>query len=186
MTRQTRGLLVSGRCIREMPLSAGWPTCRKAGALPAARRRGHGNAALPSATCPAMNYASRSIATAVSGAIALGPGSMIIPAQVTTDLENRYANVRRDHGSGGVDDAGKPVELRGFASGTLIRDRVMVTAGHFTAPAKALGSLPPAIRVFASFSPTDAKNPKTWIPVVRLATRSIDAALSAAAPMRPD
>lgn len=69
-----------------------------------------------------------------------------------------------------VDDAGKPVELRGFVSGTLIRDRVMVTAGHFTAPAKALGSLPPSIRIFASFSPTDVKDPKTWIPVVQLAT----------------
>ena len=69
-----------------------------------------------------------------------------------------------------VDDAGKPVELRAFVSGTLIRDRVMVTAGHFTAPAKALGSLPPSIRMFASFSPTDAKDPRTWIPVVRQAT----------------
>jgi len=94
---------------------------------------------------------------------------MTVSAQVTIDLENRYANV-------GVimvwrvDGAGKPVELRGFASGTLIRDRVMVTAGHFTAPAKALGSLPPSIRLFASFSPMDAKDPKTWIPVVRLAT----------------
>ncbi|MGH7710288.1 MAG: hypothetical protein ACREOG_03340 [Gemmatimonadaceae bacterium] len=90
-------------------------------------------------------------------------------AQATIDLENRYANV-------GVimvwrvDDAGNPVELRGFASGTLIRDRVIVTAGHFTAPAKALGSLPPSIRLFASFSPTNAKDPKTWIPVVGLAT----------------
>jgi hypothetical protein len=116
-----------------------------------------------------MNYASRSIATAIVGTIALGSGSLTVSAQVTPDLENRYSNV-------GVimvwrvDDAGKPVELRGFASGTLIWDRVMVTAGHFTAPAKALGSLPPAIRMFASFSPTDAKNPKTWIPVVRLAT----------------
>jgi hypothetical protein len=116
-----------------------------------------------------MNYTSRSIATAIAGTIALGPGSMTISAQVTIDLENRYANV-------GVimvwrvDGAGKPVELRGFASGTLIRDRVMVTAGHFTAPAKALGSLPPSIRIFASFSPTDAKDPKTWVPVVRLAT----------------
>jgi hypothetical protein len=116
-----------------------------------------------------MNYTSRSIATAIAGTIALGPGSMTISAQVTIDLENRYANV-------GVimvwrvDGAGKPVELRGFASGTLIRDRVLVTAGHFTAPAKALGSLPPSIRMFASFSPTDAKDPKTWIPVVRQAT----------------
>ncbi len=69
-----------------------------------------------------------------------------------------------------VDDAGKPVELRGFASGTLIRDRVMVTAGHFTAPATALGSMPPSLRMFASFSPSDAEDPKTWIPVVGHAT----------------
>ena len=116
-----------------------------------------------------MNYTCRSIATALAGSIALVPGSMTLSAQVTVDLENRYSNV-------GVimvwrvDDAGKPVELRGFASGTLIRDRVMVTAGHFTAPATALGSLPPSIRIFASFSPTDAKDPKTWIPVVRQAT----------------
>ena len=69
-----------------------------------------------------------------------------------------------------VDDSGKPVELRGFASGTLIRPRVMITAGHFTAPAKALGELPPTIRMFASFSPTDARDPSTWIPVIAQAT----------------
>src|SRR5215211_9050705 len=116
-----------------------------------------------------MNYTSRSIATALGGIIALGLGSMTTSAQVTIDLQNRYANV-------GVimvwrvDDAGKPVDLRGWASGTLIRDRVMVTAGHFTAPATSLGALPPSIRIFASFSPTDARNPATWIPVVSQAT----------------
>lgn len=116
-----------------------------------------------------MNYPIRSIVTALTGIMVLGPGSRTISAQATVDLENRYSNV-------GVlmvwrvDDAGKPVELRGFASGTLIGDRVMVTAGHFTAPATSLGSLPPSIRIFASFSPTDAKDPETWIPVVRLAT----------------
>jgi hypothetical protein len=46
----------------------------------------------------------------------------------------------------------------------------MVTAGHFTAPVKALGAMPPSVRAFASFSPTDVKDPKTWIPVVRMAT----------------
>jgi hypothetical protein len=116
-----------------------------------------------------MTYKSGSIASAMAGTIALGLGSMTVSAQATIDKANRYANV-------GVimvwriDDAGKPVELRGFASGTLIRDRVIVTAGHFTAPATSLGSLPPSIRIFASFSPTDAKDPKTWIPVVREAT----------------
>src|SRR5215204_4329663 len=108
-----------------------------------------------------MNFTSGSIAIAIAGAVALLSGSTSIRAQATPDLENKYSNV-------GVimvwrvDDAGNPVQLRGFASGTLIRDRVMVTAGHFTAPAKALGSLPASIRMFASFSPTDAKDPRTW------------------------
>ena len=116
-----------------------------------------------------MNHTSGSIATALAGIVALGLGSLATSAEVTIDLDNRYSNV-------GVimvwrvDDAGKPVEMRGFASGTLIRDRVMVTAGHFTAPATSLGSLPPSIRMFASFSPNDAKDPKTWIPVLREAT----------------
>jgi hypothetical protein len=116
-----------------------------------------------------MNYASRSIATAMVGTIALGTRSITVSAQVTIDRENRYSNVGAIM-VWRVDDAGKPVELRGFASGTLIRDRVMVTAGHFTAPANALGSLPPSIRIFASFSPTDVKDPKTWIAVIGQAT----------------
>jgi trypsin len=97
------------------------------------------------------------------------PGTVRLSAQATVDLENRYPNV-------GVlmvwrvDDAGKLVELRGFASGTLIHDRVMLTAGHFTAPGNATDSLPPSIRIFASFSATNAKDPATWIRVTRVAT----------------
>ena len=47
---------------------------------------------------------------------------------------------------------------------------MIVTAGHFTAPTKALGELPPTIRIFASFSPTELRNPGTWIPVKAQAT----------------
>ena len=106
---------------------------------------------------------------ALAHTIALCAATRTTAAQATVDVENRYPNV-------GVvmvwrvDDAGTPVELRGFASGTLIRDRVMLTAGHFTAPATSLGALPPSIRIFASFSPTDARDPTTWIPVVRQVT----------------
>ena len=66
-----------------------------------------------------MHYTNSLIATAIAGAIALGPASTALEAQATVDVENQYPNV-------GVlmvwrvDDAGKPVELRGFASGTLI------------------------------------------------------------------
>ena len=116
-----------------------------------------------------MTYTGRSITAALVGTFALAPGPGSISAQARVDLENRYASV-------GVimvwrvDESGKPIELRGFASGTLIRDRVMVTAGHFTAPATTLGTLPPWARMFASFSPTNARDPATWIPVVGYAT----------------
>ena len=69
-----------------------------------------------------------------------------------------------------VDDAGKPLQLLAFVSGTLIHERVMVTAGHFTAPVKALGTMPPSVRAVASFSPIDAKDPASWIPVAHMDT----------------
>jgi hypothetical protein len=116
-----------------------------------------------------MSFTTTPIAAAIAGVIALSSGGMTFSTQLTLDVENRYSNVGAIM-VWGVDEAGQAVELRGFVSGTLIRDRVMVTAGHFTAPAKALGTLPPSIRIVASFSPTDAKDPKTWIPVVRLVT----------------
>ena len=115
-----------------------------------------------------MICAHRPIATATAGIIAL-LGSMAVSAQATVDIENSYSNVGTIM-VWRVDDSGKPLQLLGFASGTLIRDRVMVTAGHVTGPEKALGGLPPNLRAFVSFSPTDAKDPKTWIPVVRQAT----------------
>ena len=116
-----------------------------------------------------MSSAIRSMATVVAGALAVLLGSGAASAQATVDTENSYPNVGAIM-VWRVDDSGKPVELRGFSSGTLIRPRVMITAGHFTAPAKALGELPPTIRMFASFSPTDARDPRTWIPVIAQAT----------------
>src|SRR4029453_18864849 len=112
---------------------------------------------------------SRFVALAAASVISLLSEPTPVSPQASIDGENRYSNV------GAlmvwrVDAAGNPVELRGFASGTLIRDRVMVTAGHFTAPANALGTLPPSIRIFASFSSISAKNPETWIRVVGQAT----------------
>jgi hypothetical protein len=97
----------------------------------------------------------------------LGPSA--VSAQAVVDSTNRYSSVGTVM-VWRVDDSGKPVELRGFASATLIRDRVMVTAGHVTGPEKALGGLPPTIRAFVSFSPTGAKDPSTWIRVVSQAT----------------
>ena len=117
-----------------------------------------------------MNMAIRSVAGVIIGALVVLCGSVAAAsAQAIVDGENRYPNVGAIM-IWRVDDAGNPVELRGFATGTLIRPRVMVTAGHFTAPSKALGELPRTIRAFASFSATDARNPGTWIPVRAQAT----------------
>lgn len=105
----------------------------------------------------------------LGGIIALLLASNAVAAQATIDLENRYPGVGAIM-IWRVDAAEKPVELIAFVSGTLIRDRVMVTAGHFTGPFKALGGVPPTLRVFASFSPSNAKDRNTWIPVVRAIT----------------
>ena len=116
-----------------------------------------------------MRFTDRPIVIAACVAMSLAYASSTGRAQAVVDVDDRYPHV-------GVlmvwrvDTAGTPVELRGFASGTLIRERVMVTAGHFTAPATSLGALPPSIRIVASFSPTDPRDRSTWIPVVRLAT----------------
>jgi hypothetical protein len=107
------------------------------------------------------------LAAAVTTAVLLGAGASL--SQTNVDIDNTYSSVGAIM-VWRVDDSGKPVELRAFASGTLIRPRVMVTAGHFTAPAKALGEMPPTLRIFASFSPTDARDPATWISVTGQAT----------------
>ena len=96
-------------------------------------------------------------------------GSVAASAQTIVDSENRYSNVGTIM-VWRVEESGKPIQLMAFGSGTLIRPRVMVTAGHVTAPAKAMGKMPPTIRMFASFSATDARNPATWIPVTAQAT----------------
>ncbi len=103
------------------------------------------------------------------GASVLLLGSVAPSAQAVVDGENNYSNVGAIM-VWRVDDSGKPVQLMAFASGTLIQPRVMVTAGHVTAPTKAMGGLPPTIRMFASFSATDARDPSTWIPVIAQAT----------------
>jgi hypothetical protein len=99
------------------------------------------------------NWALRSAAAVLTGAVAVLSGSVRSSAQATVDSENRYPNVGAIM-VWRVDDFGRPDELRGFASGTLIRPQVIVTAGHFTAPVKALGEIPPTIGIFASFNAT--------------------------------
>src|SRR6185436_16332316 len=76
-----------------------------------------------------MSSAIRSVATGMAGALAVLLGSAAASAQATVDTDNSYSNVGAIM-VWRVDDSGTPVELRGFCSGTLIRPRVMITAGH--------------------------------------------------------
>lgn len=105
------------------------------------------------------------LAVALTGLL----GSRALSAQAVVDSANRYSHVGAIM-IWRVDEDGAPLTLLAFVSGTLIRARVMITAGHFTAPVKALGAMPPGARAFASFSATDAKDPRTWIPVVQMVT----------------
>ena len=57
-------------------------------------------------------------------------------------------------------DVGFPVGVVAFCSGTLIHERVFLTAGHCTGPAS-FAPLPPFIKAFVSFSP-NALNQSTW------------------------
>ena len=65
-------------------------------------------------------------------------------------------------------DLGIPEGLVAFCSGTLIHERVFLTAGHCTGPGS-FAPLPPFIQVFVSFSP-NALDQSTWRPVVDLIT----------------
>jgi len=96
----------------------------------------------------------------------------------TIDSTNRFPNVAASIVDVGPNDAGIPVGILGHCTATLIRDRVLLTAGHCVgaaldgAPggARVVGAeaLPPFIHVYVSFSPT-ALERSTWIPVVRFA-----------------
>ena len=55
-----------------------------------------------------MDYANRSIATAIASTVALLSGVMTVSAQATIDFENRYSNVGTIM-VWRVDDAGKPL-----------------------------------------------------------------------------
>jgi len=59
-----------------------------------------------------MNSAIRSVASVMTGALAVLLGSVAASAQATVDTENSYPNVGAIM-VWRVDDSGKPVELRG-------------------------------------------------------------------------
>ena len=65
-------------------------------------------------------------------------------------------------------DFGIPEGILAFCSGTLIQERVFLTAGHCTGPSS-FAPLPPFIQVFVSLSP-NALDRSTWRPVIEQVT----------------
>jgi hypothetical protein len=80
----------------------------------------------------------------------------------SVDSENHFSNVGAVMVVAGPNPFGFPEGLIGFASGTLVHERVFLTAGHFTGPAKF--GVPPFIHVFVSLN-FNALDQSTWIPV---------------------
>jgi hypothetical protein len=65
-------------------------------------------------------------------------------------------------------DFGIPEGILAFCSGTLIQERVFLTAGHCTGPSS-FAPLPPFIQAFVSLSP-NALDRSTWRPIVEQVT----------------
>jgi hypothetical protein len=78
------------------------------------------------------------------------------------DIQNQFPNVGAVMVFAGPNPFGIPEGLIGFASGTLIDERVFLTAGHFTGPARS--GVPPFIHVFVSLN-FNALDSSTWVPV---------------------
>src|SRR5262245_15196310 len=87
------------------------------------------------------------------------------PDSRTVDQANEYANVGALITMAESNDAGVPEGNLAWCTGTLIRDRVMLTAGHCVCAG--LPAPPPFVRIFASFA-SDARNQATWLPVARI------------------
>src|SRR5688572_25171569 len=67
------------------------------------------------------------------------------------DAFNLFPNVGALITLAEANDAGLPPGILGQCTGTLIHERVVLVAGHCTAPA--VGGLPPFIKTFMTFSP---------------------------------
>jgi hypothetical protein len=93
----------------------------------------------------------------------LGARDRPIPAGIV-DKFNLFPNVGAMLVVVVPNDFGIPEGILAFCSGTLIQERVFLTAGHCTGPSS-FAPLPPFIQVFVSLSP-NALDRSTWRPVV--------------------
>lgn len=80
------------------------------------------------------------------------------------DVQNLFPNVGAVIVWAEPNNAGVPPGVLGACSGTLIDDRIFLTAAHCTRPSE--GGLPPFIRVFVTFNLHVFDDRSTWIRVI--------------------
>src|SRR5690242_11656428 len=99
-------------------------------------------------------------------ALALDTGAIAVRAQDLrhVDVQNLFPNVGAAIVWVEPNNAGVPPGVLGACSGTLIDERVFLTAGHCTRPSE--GGIPPFIHVFVTFNLHVFDDRSTWIPVV--------------------
>jgi hypothetical protein len=83
----------------------------------------------------------------------------------TRDAANRFPEVGAFIVWAHPNSDGVPEGLRAICTGALIHDRVFLTAGHCIG--RAVRGVPPFIQISVSFSPSNAFDRSSWIPVVR-------------------
>jgi hypothetical protein len=101
------------------------------------------------------------VLVALCCAVGSAQAQSLTPRNYTVDVENRYPHV------GALlivvtdpNPFGLPVGIVAFCSGSLIHDRVFLTAGHCVGPS--LPALPPFVKAYVSFSP-NALDRSSWI-----------------------
>jgi hypothetical protein len=97
---------------------------------------------------------------------ALSPTAQAITDARAEDTHNKYKNVGTFIVIRGPNPIGLPEGIAATVTAVLIHERVLLSAGHFVARAYNNGNgVPFFSRVVVSFSPDNALDPSTWIPV---------------------
>ena len=97
---------------------------------------------------------------------ALSPTAQAITDAKAEDTHDKYKNVGTFIVIRGPNPIGLPEGIAATVTAVLIHERVLLSAGHFVARAYNNGNgVPFFSRVVVSFSPDNALDPSTWIPV---------------------
>jgi hypothetical protein len=98
--------------------------------------------------------------------LALSPTAQAITDATAEDTHNKYKNVGTLIVIRGPNPIGLPPGIAAALTAVLIHERVLLSAGHFVARGYNNGNgVPFFSTVFVSFSPDNALDPSTWIPV---------------------